>query len=70
MNSSLGFLVNGRMVFGTVIPLVHCSWVPVESKLSLVFVAAEPPQTHVHGFYALGCGGKVGDDNSISVVSL
>ena len=70
MNCSLGFLVNGRIVFGAVIPLVIGSWGPEESELALGFAAADPPQAHVHGFYAIGYGGEFGDANSISVVSL
>ena len=58
------------MVFGSIIPLVCGSRGPVESELALGYAATEPPHTHVHGFYALGYGGEVGDANSSSVVSL
>ena len=70
MNGPLVFMVNGKMVFGDVIPLVRGSWGPVESELALRFAAVDPPQAHVHGFYAIGYGGEFGDANSISVVSL
>ena len=70
MNGSLGFMVNRIIVFGAVIPLVCCSWIPVELELALGFMAAEPPQAHVHGFDALGYSGEVDGANRSSVVSL
>ena len=62
MNVSFGFMVNESMVLGTLVPLVRGSWGPVATS--------DPPQAHVHGFYALGYGGKVGDTNRRSVVGL
>ncbi len=43
MCGSVGFMVDGWMVFGVVVGRIAAAFVPVEAKLFLGFTASEPP---------------------------
>jgi hypothetical protein len=43
MCGSVGFVVDGRVVFGVVVDQIAAAFVPVEAKLFLGFTASEPP---------------------------
>ncbi len=43
MCGSVGFVVDGRVVFGVVVGQITTAFVPVEAKLFLGFTAWEPP---------------------------
>ncbi len=43
MCGSVGFVVDGRVVFGVVVGQNAAAFVPVETKLFLGFTASEPP---------------------------
>ena len=58
------------MILGAVVGKIHVVKGPVEAKLSLGFVAAEPPESHVKGFDVLGNNGFVDDTSSGGVVGL
>ncbi len=43
MCGSVGFVVDGRVVFGVVVGQIAAAFVPVEVKLFLGFTTSEPP---------------------------
>ncbi len=43
MCGSVGFVVDGQVVFGVVVGQIAAAFVPVEAKLFLGFMALEPP---------------------------
>ena len=43
MGGSVGFMVDGRVLFGVVVGQIVAAFVPVEAKLFLGFLASEPP---------------------------
>ena len=57
-------------MLGTVISQVLVSWCPVVAEVFLWVAAAEPPETHVHGFEHLVHHGLVGHTCGSGVVAL
>ncbi len=43
MSGSVGFVVDGQVVFDVVVSQIAAAFVPVEAKLFLGFTALEPP---------------------------
>jgi hypothetical protein len=43
MCGSVGFVVDGRVVFGVIVGQIATAFVPVVAKLFLRFMASEPP---------------------------
>ena len=70
MGRAVGFVIEGRMMFGAVVSPVEVARGPVEVALALGVAAAEPVETHVHGLGLLGDDGLVGDSDGGGVVGL
>ena len=70
MNGTVYFIVEQRMILGAVVGKICAAGGSVEAELALGFVAAEPPESHVHGLDIFGNNGIVGDSNSSGVVIL
>ena len=51
MRGVLGFVVDIRVGLGGVIGKIGGTRTPVVAELALGFIAAEPPEAHVHGFH-------------------
>ena len=49
MNYLFEFVIQQRMMFGAVVSLVGLVWGPEEPELVLGCVAADPPESHIHG---------------------
>ena len=43
-------MVDGRIVFGAVVGLVVCSWLPVDAELVLVYAVTDPMEMHIDRF--------------------
>ncbi len=70
MCGSVGFVVDGQVVFGVVVGQVATAFVPVEAKLFLGFTALEPPYAEIHGLGFPWNDGEVGDADCRGVVRL
>ena len=70
MGRAVGFVIEGRMMFGAVVSPVEVVRGPVEAELALGVTAAEPVETHVHRLGLLGDNGIVSGSNGGGVVSL
>ena len=70
MGRAVGFVIEGRMMFGAVVSPVEVAQGPVETELALSVTVAEPIETHVHGLGLLGSDGFVGDSDGGGVVGL
>ena len=58
------------MILGAVVGKICAAGGSVETELALGFVAAEPPESHVHGFSVPGDDGFVDDTSGDGVVGL
>ena len=70
MCGSVGFVVDGWVVFGVIVGQVATAFVPVEAELFLGFAASEPPQAEIHGLGFPWNDGEVGNANCSGVVCL
>ena len=64
------FVVKRRVIIGAVIGKIRVVRSPVETELALGFAAAEPPESHVHGFDVFGDDSFVDNTGSGGVVGL
>ena len=70
MCGSVGFVVDGQVVFGVVVNQIVAAFVPVAVELFLGLTALKPPQAEIHGLGFPWYDGLVGDADSSGVVHL
>ena len=66
----MSFVVQRRMILGAIVGKIRVARSPVEAELALGLAAAEPPESHVHGFDVFGDNGLVDDTGGSGVVGL
>ena len=63
-------MVQGEVMFGTVVGQVLVSWCPVVAEVFLGVAALDPPEAHVHGLEHFVHHGLVGNASGGGVVAL
>ena len=70
MNGLVSFVVERQTILCAVISKIGVARGPEEAELVLRFAAADPPESHVHGFDVLGAGGVIDDSGDSGVAGL
>ena len=70
MGRAVGLVVQRRVMLGAVVAPVESAGGPIEVKLILGGMAAQPVKTHVHRFGLVRHDGVVGDTGGRGIIGL